>query len=129
MFVFEMKLFVAKYLFVMSFILLGITSVQAVSLQFQPIYEDARFEPANVLHAGCLNSADILVDVRDVETTSLEAELQYDPNDLDILRVENMTENLSYELSYESVYFAKESLGIGETKLFRLYFKSNDDLT
>jgi len=124
-----MKLVIAKYLFVLSFVLLGVISVNAMSLQFQSVYEDSRFEPANILHAGCLNSADILLDADDGEYGELSAELEYDSDDLDILRVESELTDFEYELNYDNIMFSKKNIEVGVSKLFRLYFKSDNDLT
>ncbi len=54
---------------------------------FQPLYSDVRFQPTDKLHAGCTNSADVLVASQGQKITKLTLVLYYNPENLEILRI------------------------------------------
>jgi len=54
---------------------------------FQPLYSDVRFQPTDKLHAGCTNSADILVASQGQKITKFTLVLYYNPENIEILRI------------------------------------------
>ncbi len=60
------------------------------NVDINPIFFDARFEPANALHVGCMHAVDVVLTAQKGDTLNpdrLSIVLYYDPESLDILRI------------------------------------------
>jgi len=98
---------------------------------FQPLYSDVRFQPTDKLHAGCTNSADVLVASQGQKITKLTLVLYYNPENIEILRIlptagnSNATSKIEYNkiiLEVTNPTFASTT----EAKsFFQISFKSD----
>lgn len=97
---------------------------------FQPLYSDARFQPTDKLHAGCTNSADILVSPQGQKITKITLVLYYNPDTIEILRVVPTTNNsvTNSKIEYNRIVLEVQnpvfSASSDATSFFQLYFKS-----
>lgn len=98
---------------------------------FQPLYSDARFQPADQLHAGCTNSADIFFSPQGQKITKFTMVLYYNPETLEILRILPTGNNgtSSSKIEYNKIILEVQNptfTSSTETKsFFQLYFKSD----
>jgi len=97
---------------------------------FQPLYSDVRFQPADKLHAGCANSADILFSPQGQKITKFTLVLYYNPENIEIIRIlPNNTNGIaSSKIEYNKIILEVDKpifTSSTETKsFFQLYFKS-----
>lgn len=97
----------------------------------QPLYSDVRFQPADKLHAGCTNSADVLFSPQGQKTTKLTMVLYYNPETVEILRIlPNMNNgSATSKIEYNKIILEVTNPTFNsstETKsFFQLYFKSD----
>ena len=98
---------------------------------FQPLYSDVRFQPADKLHAGCTNSADILFSPQGQKISKFTLVLYYNPENVEILRILPSTDNgvASSKIEYDKIILEVQNPTFAsstETKsFFQLYFKSD----
>lgn len=116
------------WLFIL-FLVLWFTFAQ---VQFEPIYTSERFQPSDVFHAGCENQIDILFNITWEEINWVNAILNYNPNDIEIIKVVWENErwnNLSYVVNDNKIYLNKLRSDDGwwsKMVKFSIYFKSNE---
>ena len=98
---------------------------------FQPLYSDVRFQPADKLHAGCNNSADVLLSSQGQKITKFTLVLYYNPETVEILRILPSTTNgvASSKIEYNRIILDVQNpiftASTWATSFFQLYFKSN----
>lgn len=104
---------------------------RGAKVSFQPLYSDVRFQPADKLHAGCTNSADILFSPQGQKITKFTLTLYYNPENIEITRILPTTKDgiLSSKIEYNKIILEVNNPSFNsstETKsFFQLYFKSN----
>lgn len=124
-----------KILSVGALVLGFIAPVLAVNLSINPIYSEARFAPADKLHAGCINAVNINFDAQSQAVENVHAVVSYDPNDVQIIRVDSSTDDpslVNYNIEYDRVvlnYLNPKNQSLNKKSLFTVYFKSIDTLT
>jgi len=98
---------------------------------FQPVYSDVRFQPADKLHAGCINSADILFSPEGQKISKFRLVFYYNPDTVEILRILPNTKNgvVSSQIEYNKIVLDVQNPIFWSTKqatsFFQLYFKSD----
>ncbi len=98
---------------------------------FQPLYSDVRFQPADKLHAGCTNSADILFSPQWQKITKFTLVLYYNPENVEIIRILPSTANgiASSKIEYNKIVLEVQNPSFSSTtetkSFFQLYFKSD----
>lgn len=98
---------------------------------FQPLYSDARFQPADKLSAGCASSADILLSPQGQKITKFTLVLYYDPENIEILRILPRTNNgvMNSKIEYDRIVLEVGSpifsSTTAATSFFQIYFKSD----
>ncbi len=100
-------------------------------LLFRPLYSDPRFPPTDKLHAGCTQSADILISTNQ-EIQDIHVVLQFDPTKIDILRVipdnKNVEEIIDFDIRYGEIGYTHSNMIYHPwhtIKLFGLIFNSH----
>lgn len=105
--------------------------VRGAKVTLQPLYSDVRFQPADKLHAGCTNSADILFSPQWQKITKFTLTLYYNPENVEITRILPTTKDgiLSSKIEYNKIILDVENPNFTsstETKsFFQIYFKSD----
>jgi len=123
-----MKKFIVAFGLVFAFCF---SSVGALHVELTPSYADARFEPADKLHAGCVHDAQVTLVADRLDLESAHLELVYQADDLQILRLDlDVVEWASYDLEYDRIIFDIKNLNNEKENidLFRLHFKSVESL-
>lgn len=97
---------------------------------FQPLYSDVRFQPADKLHAGCTNSADILFSPQGQKISKFTLVLYYNPENVEILRILPTYDGVgNSKIEYNKITLEVQNptfTSTTETKsFFQLYFKSD----
>lgn len=116
-------------------VMLGIVApVLAVKVSLDPLYMDARFEPADLLHAGCVNSANLLFQSEGQEIENVHVVFSYLPQDIQIVRVSSTADKsiINYNIDYDSLalnYLNQKGKKLANVTLFQIYFKSQENLT
>ncbi len=98
-----------KWIFwiVSSLAMFGLTFAQ-VSLN--PIYTSERFQPSDKFHAGCENQIDVVFQLDNSKIDWLNAILDYDWDEVEILRILAVWEkenNLNYTVENDKIIFSK----------------------
>lgn len=97
----------------------------------QPLYSDVRFQPTDKLHAGCTNSADILFSPQGQKITKFTLVLNYNPENVEILRILPNTNNglASSKIEYDKIILEVKNPTFDSTtearSFFQLSFKSD----
>ena len=97
----------------------------------QPLYSDIRFQPADKLHAGCINSAEILFSPEGQKISKFKLIFYYNPDTVEILRILPNTNNgvVSSQIEYNKIVLDVQnpifSSSKQATSFFQLYFKSD----
>lgn len=100
-------------------------------ITFQPLYSEARFQPADQLHAGCTNSADILFAPQGQKITKFTLVLYYQPETLEILRIiptindGSATSKIEYNKLILEVTNPKFDSLTATKSFFQIYFKNS----
>jgi hypothetical protein len=90
-----------------------------------------RFQPADKLHAGCTNSADILFSPQGQKITKFTLVFYYNPDIMEILRILPTTNNgvINSKIEYNKIILEVQNptftTTAQATSFFQLYFKSN----
>lgn len=111
-----------------ALVLVGCTRWAKVT--FQPLYSDVRFQPADQLHAGCSNSADVLFSPQGQKITKFRLVLYYNPESLEILRIlptvdnNTATSKIEYDKIILEVTSPKFDSSTATKSFFQIYFKS-----
>lgn len=104
---------------------------RSAKVSFQPLYSDVRFQPADKLHAGCTNSADILFSPQGQKITKFTLVFYYNPDTMEILRILPTTNNgvINSKIEYNKIILEVQNptftTTAQATSFFQLYFKSN----
>ncbi|HKL43981.1 MAG TPA: hypothetical protein VJ892_01740 [Candidatus Absconditabacterales bacterium] len=102
-------------------------------VNLNPIYGSERFQPSDKFHAGCDNQVDVVFDLENGNIDLINAILQYDNKNIEILKIvpEGEQENkLTYSLEENKIVFNKlksENLGLDRV-LFKIFFKTKSDI-
>jgi len=105
--------------------------VRWAKVTFQPQYSDVRFQPADQLHAGCTNSADILLSSQGQKITKFTLVLYYDPDQLEILRIlpTDTTSITSSKIEYNKITLEVQNPSFTSStqakSFFQIDFKSD----
>ena len=123
-----------KILTVGAFVLGFIAPVLAVNLSINPLYSEARFTPADKLHAGCINAVDVNFDAQSQTVENVHAVVSYDPTVMQIVRVDSTADQslVNYNIEYDKVvlnYLNPKNQTLNKKSLFKIYFKGLDSLT
>lgn len=126
---------IKKYLFAFVLFTLG-SSTYAAQLFIQPNFAEPRFEPADKLHAGCVNSATVSIKTSSKENiSSFRFVVSYEPQNMEILEIkpnDAYKDIMDSKIEYDKVIVSMLNKPIpqGETtSLFTLSFKSNEFAT
>lgn len=98
---------------------------------FQPLYSDARFQPAGKLAAGCASSADISLSPQGQKITKFTLVIYYNPENIEILRVLPRINNgvMNSKIEYDKIVLEVGSPDFSSmtaaTSFFQIYFKSD----
>lgn len=104
--------------------------VQWAKVTFQPLYSDARFQPADKLHVGCSNSADVLFSPQGQKVTEFKLVLYYNPETVEILRILPSVDNglTNSKIEYNKIILDVKNPTFTSpkeaTSFFHIYFKS-----
>jgi hypothetical protein len=126
---------IRKKIFTGSMVVLGIIApVLAANVSLDPLYMDARFMPANMLHAGCINSANVMFQSQGDEVENVHLVFSYLPKDIQIVRLASTADKslINYNIDYDSFvlnYANQHDKKLTNVSLFQVYFKSLDSLT
>ena len=98
-----------------------------------PVYTSERFKPSDKFHAGCENQIDVVFQLDNSRINWVNAILQYDWNDVEILKVLAVWEkenNLSYTVEKDKIVFSKLKTDWAwlDKVTFSLFFKVETDL-
>lgn len=98
-----------------------------------PVYTSERFKPSDKFHAGCENQIDVVFQLDNSKINWVNAILQYDWNDVEILKVLAVWEkenNLSYTVEKDKIVFSKLKTDWAwlDKVTFSLFFKVETDL-
>lgn len=120
----------------LSILMLWLLWTSFAQVQFEPVYTSERFQPSDMYHANCENQLNLIFAITWSEVNWVNAILNYNPNDIEILKVvwENEKENnLSYVVNDDKIYFTKLKSDNGDWASkdvkFTVYFKSNEWVT
>ena len=126
---------IKKYLFAFGLFLFG-SSSYAAQLLIQPNFADPRFEPANKLHAGCVNTATVSIKTSSKENlSSFRFVVSYEPQNIEILEIkpnEKYKDIMDSKIEYDKIIVSmlNKQIPLGETTpLFTISFKSNEFAT
>ena len=111
-----------------------IAPVLAIKVSLDPLLMDARFTPADTLHAGCINSANVSFQSEGQEIENVHMVFSYAPNDIQIVRVASTADKslINYNIDYDSLvlnYLNQKAKKLANVTLFQIYFKSQENLT
>ncbi len=106
----------------------------AANIFLNSTYPDARFSPSDKLHAGCNHMANIVIESKWENISTINLVLKYDTQKIKIINVVPMDQSKStnYSIEYDKILFNKinnEAFKNTETALFNLYYKSNENIT
>ncbi len=105
--------------------------VRWAKVTLQPLYSDVRFQPADQLHAGCSNSADILFSPQGQKIKKFRLVLYYNPESLEILRILPTVNNgtASSKIEYDKIILEVTNptfeSSTATKPFFQIYFKSD----
>jgi len=126
---------IRKKIFTGGMVMLGIIApVLAVKVSLDPLLMDARFTPADTLHAGCINSANVMFQSEGVQVANVHMVFSYLPTDIQIVRDASTAEKsiINYNIDYDSFvlnYVNQNTKKLTNVNLFQVYFKSTENLT
>lgn len=106
----------------------------AANIYLNSTYPEARFLPADKLHAWCDHVANIAIESKWENISTINLVLKYDTKKIKIIRVVpiDQSSTTNYSIEYNKILFNKISNeDFKETKvaLFNLYYKSNENIT
>ena len=126
---------IRKKIFAGGVVMLGVIApVLAIKVSLDPLYMDARFEPASTLHAGCINSTNVMFQSEGQKIENVHLVFSYIPDDIQIVRVTSTADKslINYNIDHDSLvlnYLNQKSKKLSNVTLFQIYFKSSDNLT
>lgn len=110
------------------------SSAYAAQVSITPQFADPRFEPADKLHAGCLNSANIdITTENNEEISSFRFIISYSPEHISILDVkptEAYKDILDSRIEYDKIIVSVLNTTLpknNKTPIFTISFKSNEE--
>jgi len=122
---------IKNFVFVLYlFLFFGFSFAQ---VKVEPIYSSERFQPSDKFHAWCENQLDVIFSLEDAKINLVNAIMEYDGDDIDVLKVLPQWEkenNLAYVVENDKITFSKlkaEWDWLDEVK-FSLFFKVNKEL-
>ena len=121
----------------LSFCILGsiIGITHAAQISIDPQFADSRFEPADKLHAGCINEANVSLKTSKEDINSLRLILSYEPEKIQIMDIKptDAYKNiLDTKIEYDKVVVTLLDATIPNndtTKLFTISFKSAETIS
>lgn len=118
-------------LFICAFLFCWFSFAQVL---VNPVYTSERFQPSDKFHAGCENQIDIVFQLDDSKINWVNAILEYDWNEVEILKVLAVWEkenNLSYTVEKDKIIFSKLKSDWAwlDKVTFSMFFKVWADLT
>lgn len=124
-------------IFLCEMVSLCIPFTTMAQVGFEPIYASERFQPTDAFHATCENQLNVIFSLENTKITWISAILDYNPNDIEILRIiwENEKEaNLSYVVNDNKIYLNKLKSegnvdGWSNMVVFDLYLKSKENVS
>lgn len=129
-----MRIHKTKKLIASIMTLASIWCVLAAKVSIDPIYQDARFTPANTLHAWCLNSADIVFQSELASVENIHLVMSYNPQDIQIVRIASEADKslINYNVENDRIilnYLNANWEKLSNNKIFKIYFKWSESLT
>jgi len=111
-----------------------VAPVLAIKVSLDPLYMDARFTPAETLHAGCINSANVMLQSEGQEIENVHLVFSYAPSEIQIARVASTADKslINYNIDYDTVvlnYLNQKGKKLSNVELFEIYFKSQENLS
>jgi len=111
-----------------------VAPVLAVKVSLDPLYMDARFEPAETLHAGCMNSANVMFQSEGQDIAAVHMAFAYKPQDIQIARISSTADKsiVNYSIDYDTFslnYTNAKNKTLNNVNLFQVSFESSENLT
>lgn len=126
---------IKKSLITLGLFLLG-SSTYAAQLFIQPNFADPRFEPADKLHAGCLNTATVSIKTSNKENiSSFRFVISYEPQSIEVLEIkpdDKYKDIMDSKIEYDKIIVSMLNKPLPQwetTSLFTISFKSNEFAT
>ncbi len=123
----------SKWILFSLIALAGLSVCFWVKISLEPLYSDARFQPTDKLHAGCVHTANITYTPQEAGVDKIVLNLNYNPQDIEIQRIVPNINNAqsSSQIAYNTITLNidKPVLSQGKQIIFQIYFKSNAELT
>ena len=112
---------------------LSLFGLSFAQVSVNPIYTPERFQPSDKFHAGCENQIDVVFQLGSSKINGVNAILEYDSDDVEILKVLAVWErenNLSYTVEKDRIVFGKLKTDWEwlDSVTFTLFFKVWSDL-
>lgn len=106
----------------------------AANIYINSTYPEARFAPSDKLHAWCDHIANIVVESKWENISTINLVLKYDTKKIKVISVipANQSKTTNYSIEYGKILFNKinnEDFKDTKTALFNLYYKSDENIT
>lgn len=115
---------------IILFLFILFVSFSFAEVDVNPVYAPARFQPSNKFHAWCENQIDVVFHISDSEINWINAIVDYDSNNIEILSISSQNEeenNLSYTVESDKIKFSKlKSEEWLKQIVFSVKFKTNE---
>ncbi|MFZ2150888.1 MAG: hypothetical protein WAZ12_03800 [Candidatus Absconditicoccaceae bacterium] len=120
-----------------TILILGFTigfPTYAANIYINSTYPEARFTPSDKLHAGCDHIANVVVESKGEDISTINLVLKYDTKKIKIIRIVpvDQSNTTNYSIEYGKILFNKinnEDFKDTKTALFNLYYKSDENIT
>lgn len=106
----------------------------AANIYINSTYPEARFAPSDKLHAWCDHIANIVVESKWENISTINLVLKYDTKKIKVISVipTDQSKTTNYSIEYGKILFNKinnEDFKETKTALFNLYYKSDENIT
>lgn len=119
---------IISYIFTLAILL--IPAISSAQVSFNPIYSSERFQPSDKFHAWCENQIDIIFSLKNSKINGLNAVLQYNSDEIEIIKISAAWEkenNISYTVSDNLITLSKlKSTKSVDSVTFNIYLKSKE---
>lgn len=120
-----------------TILILGFTigfPTYAANIYINSTYPEARFTPSDKLHAWCDHIANVVVESKWEDISTINLVLKYDTKKIKIIRIVpvDQSNTTNYSIEYGKILFNKinnEDFKDTKTALFNLYYKSDENIT
>jgi len=108
--------------------------IYAANIYINSTYPEARFSPSDKLHAWCDHVANIVIESKWENISTINLVLKYDTKKIKIISIvpTDQSNTTNYSIEYGKILFNKinnEDFKDTKTALFNLYYKSDENIT